>query len=227
MSIGCGLFKFLNSKLKKYTVTNNFSHVVIFPKIGEVCSIYKNWSAQLMKDVKFLEWLKGFKSVYKARVEEEEANKVVKICVSEHLRLSHRNPAFCLTEERGGSLRGFWELDPVGMSLCLVTLTDERTVAHFVTSLFNITLINEFVCASRVYEYGQVPIFNGPLTKIVFTLIWIPGGALRHTTSFISCSISPSLIIYRVISSTYAFASSTTSLGSSSPIRQFSCFLLH
>ncbi|XP_025884719.1 uncharacterized protein [Solanum lycopersicum] len=152
MPIGCGLFKFLNSKLNKYIVTNKFSHVVvaeplkkglykIFPKTGEVWAVYKNWSPQLMKgntleyfeyeiveivdvsdnyvDVKFLEWVNGFKSVYKARVEEEEADKVVKICVSEHLRFSHRIPAFCLTEERDGSLRGFWELDPAGMPLCL------------------------------------------------------------------------------------------------------------
>ncbi|KAH0781642.1 hypothetical protein KY290_001240 [Solanum tuberosum] len=122
MPIGCGLLKLLNS---------------------EVWAVYKNWSAQLMKennledfeyeiveivdvsdnyvDVKFLEWVKVLKFVYKARVEEEEeAEKVVKICVSEHLRFSHRIPAFRLTEERGGSLRGFWELDPAGMPLCLI-----------------------------------------------------------------------------------------------------------
>ncbi|KAK6784446.1 hypothetical protein RDI58_017901 [Solanum bulbocastanum] len=38
-------------------------------------------------DVKFLVLVKGFKSVYIARVEEEEDDKVVKIYVSEHLRL--------------------------------------------------------------------------------------------------------------------------------------------
>ncbi|KAK6784338.1 hypothetical protein RDI58_017793 [Solanum bulbocastanum] len=60
MTIGCGLFKFQNSKLNKYIVTNNFSHVIaaeplkkgvykIFPRTGEVWAVYRNWSAQLMK----------------------------------------------------------------------------------------------------------------------------------------------------------------------------------
>ncbi|WMV38133.1 hypothetical protein MTR67_031518, partial [Solanum verrucosum] len=82
----------------------------IFPRTGEVWVVYKNWSAQLMKDVKFLALVKGFKFVNMARVEEKKADKVVKICVSEDLRFSHQIPAFRLTEERGGSLRGFWEL---------------------------------------------------------------------------------------------------------------------
>uniref|UniRef100_M1C3B6 DNAJ heat shock N-terminal domain-containing protein n=1 Tax=Solanum tuberosum TaxID=4113 RepID=M1C3B6_SOLTU len=148
MPIGCGLFKFPNSKLNKYTVTNNFSHVVaaepvkkgvykIFPRKDEVWAVHKNWSPQLngnnlkdfeyeiveivnvsdnFVDVKFLVWVKGFKSVYKPRVEEqEETGGVLKICVSEHLRFSHQIPAFRLTEERRGCLRGFWELDPAGM----------------------------------------------------------------------------------------------------------------
>uniref|UniRef100_M1DVA6 DNAJ heat shock N-terminal domain-containing protein n=1 Tax=Solanum tuberosum TaxID=4113 RepID=M1DVA6_SOLTU len=153
MLIGCGLFKFRNSKLNKYTVTNNFSHVVaakplkkgvfkIFARTGEVWAVYKNWSAQLMKgnnlenfeykiveivnvsdnyvDVKFLALVKGFKSVYIIRVEEEETDKVVKICVSEHLRFSHQIPDFRLTKEKGGSLRGFSELDPLGMPMYLL-----------------------------------------------------------------------------------------------------------
>ncbi|WMV38137.1 hypothetical protein MTR67_031522 [Solanum verrucosum] len=75
---------------------------------------------QIGQYVKFLALVKGFKSIYMARAEEEEADKVVKVCASEHLRFSHQIPAFCLTEERGGSLRGFWELDPVEMPSYLV-----------------------------------------------------------------------------------------------------------
>ncbi|WMV10241.1 hypothetical protein MTR67_003626 [Solanum verrucosum] len=120
MPIGCGLFKFRNS---------------------EVWAVYKNWSAQIKGkkledceyeiveivdvsdsyvEVKFLVWVNGFKSVYKPRVEEEEAHRTEKISVSEHLKFSHRIPAFRLTEERGGSLRGFWELDPAAMPLYLL-----------------------------------------------------------------------------------------------------------
>ncbi|XP_049347763.1 uncharacterized protein LOC125812296 [Solanum verrucosum] len=152
MPIGCGLFKFRNTKLNPYTGTDTFSHEVaaeplkkgvykIFPRKGEVWAVYKNWSAQIKGkkledceyeiveivdvsdsyvEVKFLVWVNGFKSVYKPRVEEEEAHRTEKISVSEHLKFSHRIPAFRLTEERGGSLRGFWELDPAAMPLYLL-----------------------------------------------------------------------------------------------------------
>ncbi|PHU29861.1 hypothetical protein BC332_01954 [Capsicum chinense] len=113
----------------------------IFPRSGEVWAVYKNWSAQMKGDkledceyeiveivdvsdkyvsVKFLAWVKGFKSVYKPQVEAEAANGTVKISVSEQLRFSHQIPAYHLTEERGGSLRGFWELDPAGMPVYLL-----------------------------------------------------------------------------------------------------------
>ncbi|KAH0728145.1 hypothetical protein KY284_004010 [Solanum tuberosum] len=113
----------------------------IFPRKNEVWAVYKNLSPQLKGnnledfeyeiveivnvsdnsvDVKFLVWVKGFKSIYKPRVEEqEETDGVLKICVSEHLRFSHQIPSFRLTEERRGSLRGFWELDQAGMPLYL------------------------------------------------------------------------------------------------------------
>uniref|UniRef100_M1DQ86 DNAJ heat shock N-terminal domain-containing protein n=1 Tax=Solanum tuberosum TaxID=4113 RepID=M1DQ86_SOLTU len=111
----------------------------IFSRKGEVRAVYKNWSAQLKGnnledfeyeiveivdvsdnyvDMKFLEWAKGFKSVHKARVEEEEeADSVVKTSVSQHLMFSNRIPGFRLIAERVGSLPGFWELDPAGIPL--------------------------------------------------------------------------------------------------------------
>ncbi|XP_060197865.1 uncharacterized protein LOC132626865 [Lycium barbarum] len=149
MPIGCGNFKFQHRKPKKYMDANAFSHQVvaehtekksvykILPKTGEVWAVYKNWSAQLKCDkledceyeiveildvtdsyvsVKFLVWVKGFKSVYRP----EEANGTVRIPLSEQLRFSHQIPAFRLTEERGGSLRGFWELDPAAMPVYLL-----------------------------------------------------------------------------------------------------------
>ncbi|WMV38140.1 hypothetical protein MTR67_031525, partial [Solanum verrucosum] len=115
MPIGCGLFKFRNSKLNKYTETNYFSHVVAIEPLKK--GVYKIFPRTV---VKFLALVKGFKSVYMGLVEEEEeTNKVGKICVLEHLRFCHKIPTFCLTEERGGSLQGFWELDPAGMPLYL------------------------------------------------------------------------------------------------------------
>ncbi|XP_006346574.2 uncharacterized protein [Solanum tuberosum] len=152
MPIGYRQFKFQNSKLNKYTVTNNFSYVVAVEPLKK--DVYKIFPRI---DVKFLALVKGFKSVYMARVEEEEADKVVKICVSEDMRFSHQIPSFRLTKERGGSLRGFWELDTVGMSL--------RTIAYFVISLFNSILINEVVCDSKVYEYGQIPILHSSFVQ--------------------------------------------------------------
>lgn len=71
-------------------------------------------------DLRFLQWLKGFKSVYKPKVEEKEADKVVKISISQHLTFSHLITAFLLTEKRGRCLRGFFVLDPVGMPLYLM-----------------------------------------------------------------------------------------------------------
>ncbi|KAH0653016.1 hypothetical protein KY289_030694 [Solanum tuberosum] len=115
MPIGYRQFKFQNSKLNKYTVTNNFSHVVAVEPLKK--DVYKIFPRI---DVKFLALVKGFKSVYMARVEEEEADKVVKICVLEDMRFSHQIPSFHLTKDRSGSLRGFWELDAAGMSLYLL-----------------------------------------------------------------------------------------------------------
>ncbi|XP_016471734.2 uncharacterized protein LOC107793780 [Nicotiana tabacum] len=112
----------------------------IFPRTGEVWAVYKNWSAQLKCDkledceyeivdvvdvtdkyisVKFLIRVNGFKSVYKPQVK-EEANVTVKISLPEQLKFSHQIPAFRLTEERGGIVRGFWELDPAAMPVYLL-----------------------------------------------------------------------------------------------------------
>ncbi|WMV38149.1 hypothetical protein MTR67_031534 [Solanum verrucosum] len=84
MPIGFGPFKFQNIKLNKYTVTNNFSHVVSSEPLKK--DVYKIFPRT---DVNFLALVKGFKSVFMARVEEKDDVKVVKICASEHLRFSH------------------------------------------------------------------------------------------------------------------------------------------
>ncbi|KDP23995.1 hypothetical protein JCGZ_25383 [Jatropha curcas] len=111
----------------------------ILPRKGQVWALYRNWSAQinhyelneckydavevqeendLVIKVSLLEKVEGFNSVFKARLNEGLAVIMEVHCV-ELLRFSHQIPAFRLTEERGGSLRGFWELDPAALPVHL------------------------------------------------------------------------------------------------------------
>ncbi|KAJ6989014.1 hypothetical protein NC653_021798 [Populus alba x Populus x berolinensis] len=62
----------------------------ILPGKVEVWSLYKNWSPEIWFSDKCLPW---------------------EFLCTELLRFSHQIPAFRLTEERGGSLGCFWELD--------------------------------------------------------------------------------------------------------------------
>ncbi|KAJ9154437.1 hypothetical protein P3X46_027770 [Hevea brasiliensis] len=105
---------------------------IILPRKGQVWALYKNWSAEIKSSdlgkceyeivevleendlgikVSFLEQVDGFISVFKAQLKEGSAV-TMEVLHVELLRFSYRIPAFQLTEERDGSLRGFWELDP-------------------------------------------------------------------------------------------------------------------
>ncbi|KAJ7980192.1 DnaJ domain containing protein [Quillaja saponaria] len=107
----------------------------IFPRKGEVWAIYKNWSTQmacsdlenceydivevleendLWREVLVLELVNGYKSVFKGQKKERSAV-TMRIPQTELLRFSHQIPSFKLTEEKDGSLRGFWELDPAAL----------------------------------------------------------------------------------------------------------------
>lgn len=107
----------------------------IFPRKGEVWALYKNWTAEIKcselesceyeivevveeKDlhirVLFLERVDGFNSVFKAQLK-EGSEVTIGIPRIELLRFSHQLPAFRLTKEKGGTLRGFWELDPAAL----------------------------------------------------------------------------------------------------------------
>ncbi|CAL5337810.1 unnamed protein product [Camellia sinensis] len=107
----------------------------IFPKKGEVWALYKNWNAGITYsdlssceydiveilqendvDIKvlFLEPVNGFKTVFKYQMK-EGSSLTMKLPKKELLRFSHQIPFFRLTEERGGSLRGYWELDPAAL----------------------------------------------------------------------------------------------------------------
>jgi hypothetical protein len=107
----------------------------IFPRKCEVWAMYRNWSAEikcsdlenceydvvevveeddLLIRVLVLERVDGFNSVFKAQIK-EGSEATIGIPQAELLKFSHQIPAFRLTEERDGSLRGFWEVDPAAL----------------------------------------------------------------------------------------------------------------
>ncbi|CAN8244067.1 unnamed protein product [Cochlearia groenlandica] len=108
----------------------------VLPKTGEIWAMYKNWSETIKAtslkkceyevvevlddneshvEVMMLKRLDGFMSVYKAKVEGGMDVKK-KVPRSELLRFSHYVPAFRLTGERDGALRGCVELDSTALS---------------------------------------------------------------------------------------------------------------
>ncbi|XP_044499888.1 uncharacterized protein LOC123221193 [Mangifera indica] len=107
----------------------------IFPRKGEVWALYKDWNAKIncsclenceydiveiqkasdtQMEVLFLERVDGFTSVFRPQVRGASAM-TMDIPMIELLRFSHQIPVFRLTDERDGSLRGFWELDPAAL----------------------------------------------------------------------------------------------------------------
>lgn len=109
----------------------------IFPRKGEVWALYRNWTAEIkcsdLENCEYdiveiieegdlhiqlliLERMDCFNSVFKAQIK-EGSEVTMGIPLIELLRFSHQIPAFRLTEERDGSLRGFWELDPAALPI--------------------------------------------------------------------------------------------------------------
>lgn len=114
---------------------NKRNEYAIYPTKGEVWALYRNWNAHLKcvelekyeydivevleerdSDIKVLtlEPVDGFNSVFKPRVQEGSTT-TRSIPLVELLKFSHQIPAFRLTEERNGGLKGFWELDPAAL----------------------------------------------------------------------------------------------------------------
>ncbi|XP_058077337.1 uncharacterized protein LOC131225765 [Magnolia sinica] len=141
LPVSCGMFK-LTRETEMYSETSVFSHQVhagptlrkgrfnIYPRKGEIWALYKDisteWTRTDLKNCKYfmaevledsgpklcvsiLEKVNGFNSVFKG------------ICVTMEiardrmLRFSHQVPAFRLTKERGGKLKGCVELDPAAV----------------------------------------------------------------------------------------------------------------
>ncbi|KAI4317664.1 hypothetical protein L6164_025515 [Bauhinia variegata] len=150
MLVSCGRFKIFRKNSNVYNSLLSISHQVradtdgrnnvfsIFPRKGEVWALYKNWTADMIRDdllncqydivevlhdsdlwydVLVLERVGGYNSVFKGK---SNNGSVItwKIPKTELLRFSHKIPAFKLTEKHGnGNLRGFWELDPPALPM--------------------------------------------------------------------------------------------------------------
>ena len=102
--------------------------IEILPQVGEIWCIYKNWTPPSVDTCEFvigeivgrteesikispLTQLNGFRAVFMP----DKQNAVVEIPTRDRLKFSHQIPSFRLTEERGGKLRGFYELDPASV----------------------------------------------------------------------------------------------------------------
>ncbi|KAL8105276.1 uncharacterized protein LOC141676644 [Apium graveolens] len=113
---------------------------VILPRKGEIWALYKNWNAGLKCSdlencdydvveviennqsgiyVLSLEEVNGYKSVFTVQVK-GQFPVTFTIPANELLRFSHQIPAFRLTAEQGGSLRGNLELDPAALPFHLL-----------------------------------------------------------------------------------------------------------
>uniref|UniRef100_A0A0D3HN87 J domain-containing protein n=1 Tax=Oryza barthii TaxID=65489 RepID=A0A0D3HN87_9ORYZ len=106
--------------------------IEILPQVGEIWCIYKNWTSEWTPPrvdtcefvigeivgrteasiiIYLLTQLNGFRAVFMP----DKQSAVMEIPTRDRLRFSHRIPSFLLTEERGGKLRGFYELDPASV----------------------------------------------------------------------------------------------------------------
>ncbi|KAI4372472.1 hypothetical protein MLD38_010698 [Melastoma candidum] len=109
----------------------------IIPGKGEIWALFRNWSSGIRSSalescdfdlaevietdrssitVTMLERVSGFSCVCRSR-NQGSPRSMVQIPLVEILRFSHQVPAFKLTEEKGGILRGFWEVDPLALPM--------------------------------------------------------------------------------------------------------------
>ncbi|CAD6253474.1 unnamed protein product [Miscanthus lutarioriparius] len=143
LSISCGTFEVRNWRTE-YDTSSYFSHLVdarptgmkwqfeVLPQVGQIWATYMNWAAGLVPPsdgaceyvigeiiertedgtkLTVITQVGGYRCVFKP----DNTKGVLEIPAGENLRFSHRIPSFRLTEEKGGTLRGFYELDPASL----------------------------------------------------------------------------------------------------------------
>ena len=141
--ISCGTFR-VRTWRATYNTNETFSHqvrardtcrkweVTIFPESGDIWAVYMNWAPDWVPSsagacdlaicmvvertedstkLIFLTQVSGYRSVF--RLDNQKG--VLEVPASERLRFSHQIPSILLTEEKGGKLRGFYELDPASV----------------------------------------------------------------------------------------------------------------
>lgn len=112
------------------------NHVyTILPQTGDIWALYKSWSEKLtcldlasceyeivevlekneaVIKVMVLEKVGGYRSVFRPQIRGNSKVTMV-IPYANLLRFSHQVPAVRLSEEKEGSLRGFWETDTAAL----------------------------------------------------------------------------------------------------------------
>lgn len=129
------------SHLLRVDYTDKKDIYAIYPNKGEVWAVYKNWSLKMtcsdLENCEYdfvevleenesafkglvLEMVSGYKSVFKPHLRSDMSPVSIEIVRSEVLRFSHRVPAFRLTDQKSGGLRGYWEFDPAALPIEMV-----------------------------------------------------------------------------------------------------------